>query len=246
MSFSPLFVFSSSVHIFYFYTSVRCDLLAVFLEGNLTADWALLWFWVVLIFLRYPLGYRLLQLTWPHQVGLLGPHGGESSLWSWIQDCVSSQLLPIISSHDLQVVKIRLPPLPPTLKCLPSLAEISPSSNSLLLHGLRLRNKTWEVLFWISHRQGSPVQSLLLTWMQEEKMNNISKLNGHTWCLVSGLFSSWVWTITSDFHNTTWIWRVPGRPSFHHLVKKDGRMYMDLEPKVRAWILPLLLNCHGR
>ena len=39
MNFSPLFVFSSSVHIFYFYTSVCCNLLAVFLEGNLTADW---------------------------------------------------------------------------------------------------------------------------------------------------------------------------------------------------------------
>ena len=39
MNFSPLFVFSSSVHIFYFYPSVHCNLLAVFLEGNLIADW---------------------------------------------------------------------------------------------------------------------------------------------------------------------------------------------------------------
>ena len=132
------------------------------------------------------------------------------------------------------MLKIHLPPLPPTLKCLPSLAEISPSSNSLLLHGLMLRNKTWEVLFWISHRQGSPVQSLLLAWMQEEKTHNISKSKGHTWCLVSGLFSSWIWTVLSNFHNTTWIWKAPGKPSFHHLVKDDERHVHGLRAKDKS------------
>ena len=65
-------------------------------------------------------------------------------------------------------------------------------------------------------------------------MHNISKLHGHTWCLVSGLFSSWIWTIISDFHNTTWIWKAPGRPSFHHLVKKDEHNVHGLGAKDKS------------
>lgn len=108
----------------------------------------------------------------------------------WIQPpCPLLDTFPNLLPHP-KVVRSHLPP--PDSKMSSSSGWNLPSSNSFPWHVLWLRNKTWDVLFQISHRRGSSAQSLLPAWVLEGATKNISKiLNCHKCFHGFGFFTSY-------------------------------------------------------